>query len=250
MSDCKQLKLLHELSANCHCLFRRSLVICLIFFSAMNTYAGEQLNFYQQIERLKKAKKVSVILSKTPDQTIGNTKDQTRDSLHQLVGCYFYVTHQSEIKHLIANFEQLNIKKTSQAISFLPYANVAIRFDFANGKQTQLLIGSLYPNESTVDGEMYIDGQPAPQSFVINRMIHRDIRRWLVNNGQMVEPTSCGHPSYCKQLASICRSEVKVDFYRSKPNQTCSVSDFHRPIPDYCESGWEPSYNVNVKETQ
>jgi len=244
MSDCQQLKLLPGLPVTCHGFFIMHLVICLLFVSVMNAYAGEQLNFDQQIERLKKAKKVSVIVSGTPSDAIGNTKDQTRDSLRKLETCYFYVTNQSETRHLIANFKQLDIRKVPHAESFLPYVNIAINFDFANGEQTKLLIGSLYPNESTVDGEMYIHSQSASYTFVINKMIHRDIRRWLVNNGQMVDPTSCGHPRYCGSVAAYCRYYVKADYFRSKPNQTCKVSDFDRPIPDYCERGWEPSYNV------
>lgn len=244
MSECKQVKLSRVLSVTYHCLFIRCFFVGLLFAPVMSAYAGEKINFDQQIERLKKAKKVSVIVSGTPSDAIGNTKDQTRDSLRKLERCYFYVTHQSETRHLISNFKQLQIRKIPHAKSFLPYVNIAIRFDFANGEQTKLLIGSLYPNESKVDGEMYIQGQSAPYTFVINKMIHRDIRRWLVNHGQMVDPTSCGHPRYCGSLAAYCHYYVKADFFRSRPNQTCKVTDFDRPIPDYCERGWEPSYNV------
>jgi len=244
MSECQQMELPRKLTATYHCLWLMRFFICLLFFSVMNVYAGEPLDFNQQIERLKKAKKVSVIISGVPSDATESTIDQTRDSLRRLVGCYFYVTNQGETSQLIANFKLLNIRRVSHAKSFLPYVNIAIRFDFANGEQAHLLMGSVYPNESMVDGEMYMQGQSAPYTFVINKMIHRDIRRWLVNNGQMVDPTSCGHPRYCGTLAAYCHYYVKTDFFRSKSDQTCKISDFDRSMPDYCERGWEPSYNV------
>lgn len=218
------------------------------FLLATFAYAEDPHSFNQQMEQLRAAKRVAVILSQRPDSIIGNTKDRARDALVRLDACHYFVTDQSEINQLIANFKQLNIKKIAQDKSFLPYESIAIRFDFANSTQTQMLIGFPYPKESTVDGEMYINSQSTPQTFVISRMIHRDIRRWLVKHGQLGEPTSCGHPRYCEQLARYCRSEIKVDFFRSNPHQTCKTAEFYRPMPDYCESGWQPSYNVKQEE--
>lgn len=225
-------------------------VLCGLLFSVVNLHAEDRLlDFNRQIKQLKKAKKVSIILSKTPQTVIGNTKEQSKDELLPLDGCYYFVTDSSKIGYLISNFKQLNIQSTSQEKSFLPHANISIRFDFVNNQQVQMLMGDIYPNETTVDGELYVSAQSAPQTFVINRMVHRDIRRWLITHAHVEEPTSCGHPSNCKELAEYCRSEIKVDFFRSNQKQTCKIEEFYRSsMPDYCESGWQPSYNVKEGE--
>jgi len=241
MSECQQVKLLRGLSATYRCWWLMGFFIHLLFVSVMNVYAGEQLNFNQQIERLKKAKKVSIILSQA-SHGAGNDKYQARYWLDRLDGCYYYVTEPSEIAYLIANLKQLNIKSVSQEKSFLPSVGIAIRFDFTNNKQMQVLMGDIYPNESVIDGEVYMNAQSTPQTFMINRMIHRDIRRWIAKHGQISKAKSCG--SNCKHLLYYCRLEVEKDFFRSNPNQTCGIPEFYRTMPDYCERGWEPSHNV------
>lgn len=212
----------------------------------MSAYAEEKnANFNQQIEQLKKAKKVSVILSQA-SHGAGNDRYQARYWLSRLDGCHYSVTDPSKIRYLIANFKQLNIQSISQEKSFLPSVGISIRFDFANSKQIQMLMGDSYPNESEVDGEVYVNAQTVSQTFVISRMIHRDLRRWLAKYGQISEAKSCGLD--CKHLSYYCRLEVEKDFFRSNPNQTCKISDFYRLMPDYCESGWQPSYIVKQGE--
>lgn len=157
-------------------------------------------------------------------------------------GVIFFVTDPSEIAYLISSFKQLDIKSVTQERSFLPSVGISIRFDFANNKQMQVLMGDIYPNESVVDGEIYMNAQSTPQTFLINQRVHRDIRRWMAKYGQKSESKLCG--SDCSHLSYYCRLEVEKDFFRSNPNQTCGIPELYRTMPDYCESGWQPSYNV------
>lgn len=237
-------------------------IVMISGFAFIPYAVGDQSSFSEQIEQLKAAKKISVILSQGPDRMLGGVdKDKIINSLQQLDGCHYSVTEPSEVKKLIANFKQLHIKSIPQEKSFLPYSSIAMRFDFPNGKQKNILLGYFYTNELTVDGELYSDNQLPPQTFLIDRMVHRDIRRQLVKHAQINLPT-CKNLSSCKFEADFCRQKLAKDFFRSDPSQVCifgraikngkdviyTTTDFDRPLPDYCDTGWEPSYNIRQGE--
>lgn len=245
MIESKQKKLPGVWSPRYHCLLIMSFFMVL-FLNSMSSYAEDKnVSFNQQIAELKKAEKVSVILSQA-SHGAGSDKYQARYWLTRLDGCHHYVTDPSKIRYLIANSKQLNIQSISQEKSFLPSVGISIQFDFANNKKIQMLMGNVYPNESVVDGEVYVNAQLTPQTFVINQMVHRDIRRWLAKHGRISEAKSCARD--CGHLSYYCRLEVEKDFFRSNLHQTCKTEDFHRPTRDYCESGWQPSYLVKQGE--
>lgn len=228
------------------------LMLCfsLLILSLVSAYADEKpLSFNQQIERLKTAKKVTVVLSR-PDVYSGKLNQLESleryegDNLRvrRMYGCNFASENLQKIKKLVATLLEQGI--TTSDYHHLPYATITIYFNDANEHEVRLSLGRQYLNESTVDGELQLPTQDAPLKVSVGKNIYRDVYNWASNDAQLEQGLVIDgywwvSDSDANRLNG-CQIITKKNYYRNNLQQTCTSSEFERMLPDECPAGWEP----------
>lgn len=213
-------------------------------------YARDQpLNFNQQIERLKTAKKVTVVLSR-PDVYSGKLDrlesleryegDNLR--LRRMYGCNFASENRQKIKKLVDSLREQGI--TTSEYHHLPYATITIYFNDANDHEVRLSFGRQYLNKSTVDGEMELPTQDAPLKLSIGKDVYRDVYNWASNEAQLEQGLVIDGYWWVSESdmdrLNGCKIITNKNYYRNNLQQICSSSEFERILADECPTGWQP----------
>lgn len=226
---------------------------------------------------LRTVKAATVILLGKPDEGVVRVNGRKVD------GCRYISHNETTIKNLVEILKHAKIREVSHEQSFLPYIGILINLTVEDGSQVEYVFGRQYPTEEDVDGEIVTSQRTDPQALVAGRDIFRYIYQWAAKVEEVKVPDSyksqkteiseneqkwildrarllkrngieeierqkrfyeLSDNENLTRMLNICTSIPQKEYFRSLTSQTCEISEFYRPIPDYCEKGWKPAYHL------
>lgn len=235
--------------------------ICLLFLDPMSAYAEEKnINFKQQINLLKTAKKATVYISNRPYS--GSINIESVKHNH----CRFVAKEVKNVEDLIEILKRAELKMISNSKSHLPVIGMVIELVLNDGSTMGFAFGREYLNENIVDGELILPSKLNNISLLANSHVHRDLYNWirgaevpvtanpekwqLIENCEFTKSKGWFRDEKSYQACVSVRQGLVQDevnqclaiknkfFYRENIGQGCAQSEFYRPTPNVCLTGW------------
>lgn len=238
-----------------------SFFICLLFLGPMSAYAEEKnINFKQQINLLKTAKKATVYISNRPYS--GSINIESVKHNH----CRFVAKEGKSIDGLIEILRRSEVKMTSHSKSHLPVIGMVVELVSGDDSTIEFAFGREYLNEKTVSGEFILPSK-LNESLLASNNIHRDMYDWIrdaeifvasnpakwqsVENCELTRSKGLfkeeqGYQSCVSRRQGLVQDEINQclgiknkNFYRQNANQACAQNEFYMPSPNVCLTGWK-----------
>lgn len=251
------------------CFYNLALIVMPV--QAEEQTSAKKLDFKQQIEMLKKAKKATVVLYAPLRKTESERYDGDNAKFIKTFGCNFVNLAQDKIANLVGLLKHNHLKYIPQKNPYLPYLGVSIYFTYENGQEGQILLGRQYLGETTIDGELKLAPSFHAMTVLIDNSIYRDIYNWITHseiergagyNGSdypyynrekriwitlkdveqgLAAPYSESYErKWTTTYLETCEKYQHADYYRNSTKQTCTIPKLERAYPDVCEVGWKP----------